>query len=429
MDLPLYLQIAFLGLCLLLSAFFSSSEAAFLSLQRIRLRHLAMRREVGATEVIDLAERPERLLSTVLLGNNLFNTAAAALGTSIFIQILDDRGQGVVAATLVVTLLLLILGETIPKTIATSHPERIAFLFWRPLRWTEWLMTPIGRSLQGLSAATRRLVGARDTRDVVSEEDIRLLISVGLETGAVEASEAVMLEKVFQFGDRQVIEVMTPRPEIISIEKHTSLSAFLSIYAEHTHTRFPIYEEHMDNIVGILSIKDVVLAMAQNQIQESEDVTRLIRPAHFAPETKLISHLLTELQQDGHQMAIVIDEYGGTAGLVTLKRQVEEVVGRSGEEGAIPEEEVQEIDELTFKVDGGIRIDEANQKLGLDIPSGEYETLAGFILSVLGHIPEKDEQLVHNGFQLIVSEMVGMRIEAVTVKGAPPETDHEPMDS
>ena len=418
-DLPLSLQILLLGVCLLFSAFFSSSEAAFLSLQRIRLRHLATRQEVGATQVIDLAERPDRLLSTVLLGNNFFNTAAAALGTAIAIQVLDDPERGVIVATLGVTLLLLIFGETLPKTIATSHPERTAFLFWRPLRWTEWLMTPVGKALQAMSAATRRLVGARDPREVVSEEDIRLLISVGLETGAVEPSEAEMLEKVFKFGDRQVREVMTPRPEVVWVEKGTSLAAFLPTYAQHTHTRFPVYEGQMDNIIGILSVKDVVLAMAQNQIQQEDDVTQLIRSAYFAPETKLISRLLTELQQAGHQMAIVIDEYGGTAGLVTLKRQVEEVVGRSGEEGALREEEVQAIDEVTFKVDGGIRIDEANERLGLNIPAGDYETLAGFILSVLGHIPEEGEHLAHNGFQLVVSEMAGVRIEAVTVTGIP----------
>ena len=418
--LPLYLQILLLGACLLLSAFFSSSEAAFLSLQRVRLQHLVSSQVAGALQVADLAGRRDRLLSTVLLGNNLFNTAAATLGTVIAIDMLQDTEQGVLAATVGVTLLLLIFGETVPKTIATTHPERLALLFWRPLRWAEWLMTPVGGVLQNLSRATQKLVGGTGSQEVVSEEDIKLLITVGRETGAVEHSEAEMLEKVFKFGDRQVREVMTSRTEIVPVEKGTPLGEFLQVYAQHTHTRFPVYEEDMDNVVGILSVKDAVRSLVQDVLQPEDDVTSMIREAYFIPETKLISHLLTELQHAGHQMAVVIDEYGGTAGVVTLKRLVEEVVGRGVEEDASLEEEVSAIDEYTSKVDASIRIDEANEKLGLNIPEGDYETLAGYILSVLGHIPEEGEQLTHHGFQLVVSDVSRVRIEAVTVIGRPP---------
>ena len=421
-NIPLSVSLTVLAVCLALSAFFSASEAAFLSIQSVRqarLRQLAQSNTPGASQVLEMAQHPERLLSTVLLGNNLVNTAAAALGTVIAIQVLGDPEQGVIAATIGVTILLLLFGESVPKTIAASHPEQAAFLLWRPLRAAEWLLTPVGGALHALGRLTRKLVGAPSHGTTISESDLRLLISLRGQVGAVEHIEAEMLERVFRFGDRQVREVMTPRTEVLWVEKGTTLSDFLHIYAEDTHTRFPVHAEHTDNVIGILSVKDVMRAMALAKIGPKDDVTTLVRPTYFTPETKLISHLLPELQKAGHQMTIVIDEYGGTAGLVTLKHLVEEVVGRAAEEGAALEE-VRPANQQTFQVDAGIRVDEANERLGLNVPEGDYETLAGFILSVLGHIPHEGEQLAHNSYQLVVSEMAGVKIETVTVIAKPP---------
>ncbi|MSQ40075.1 MAG: HlyC/CorC family transporter [Dehalococcoidia bacterium] len=421
-NIPMSVPLALLAVCLVLSAFFSASEAAFLSIQTVRqarLRRLAQSKTPGASQVLELAQHPERLLSTVLLGNNLVNTAAAALGTAIAIQMLRDPDLGVIAATIVVTVLLLIFGESVPKTIATAHPERAAFLLWRPLLAAEWLLTPVGGAVHALARLTRRLVRAPSQGATISETDIRLLIALGQQIGSVEHTAAEMLEKVFRFGNRQVREVMTPRTEVLWVEQGTTLADFLHIYAERTHTRFPVHAEHTDNVIGILTVKDVMHAMALGKIGHQEDVTTLVRPTYFTPETKLISHLLPELQKAGHQMAIVIDEYGGTAGLVTLKHLVEEVVGRAAEEGA-PLEEVRPMNQQTFKVDAGIRIDEANERLSLNLPEGDYETLAGFILSVLGHIPHEGEQIAHDSFQLVVSEMAGVKIETVTVIAKPP---------
>ena len=208
---------------------------------------------------------------------------------------------------------------------------------------------------------------------------------------------------------------MTPRTEIVALEKFSSLKDFLSIYNRHSHTRFPIYEGNLDNVIGTLSVKDVVGAMSKNNLKPNYDVTQLVRDAYFVPETKLVSSIFPELRQSAFQIIMVADEFGGVAGLVTLKQLVEEIVGRVGEEGKEPEEDYQTIDANTYQVEGGMDINEANERIGLDIPEGEYETVAGFILSQLGRIPVQRERILHKGFVLEITEMGGVRIEQVKV--------------
>ena len=229
----------------------------------------------------------------------------------------------------------------------------------------------------------------------------------------VEREEAEMLESVFRFGDRQVREVMTPRTEMAFVERGATLREFLEIYAEHSHTRFPVFKGTTDNIVGILSAKDILNAMSTRDIPYDEIVTAVIRDSFFVPETKRIAELFDELRQSGNQMAIAIDEFGGIAGLVTLKRLLEEVVGRVGEEGARPEEEYEALGENTFQVDGGMSIDEVNEELGLDLAEGEFETVAGFVLDILGHIPSPGEQVEYGDLKVEVTEMNDHKIEAV----------------
>jgi putative hemolysin len=248
---------------------------------------------------------------------------------------------------------------------------------------------------------------------MVAEGEIRALIDTGREVGAVEPSEARLLENVFRFGDRQIREVMTPRPEIIALEKGAALETFLSVYQEHSHTRFPIFDGTVDNIIGTLSVKDVVRAMTAGEVGPEDDVTDVLRDAYFVPETKLVGQLFHELRQSGYQVVMVADEFGGLAGLVTLKQMVEEIVGRVSDEGVVESEEYQAIDANTFQADAGMRVEEANAQLALDIPEGEYETLAGFLLTRFGHIPREGEYVHHHGFQMQVVEMNGVRIEQV----------------
>ena len=413
MDVSDIVKLVLLFVALLCSAFFSGSEAAFLSLDRGKAARLQRSGAKHADRVARLANQPEKLLPTVLTGNNLVNTAAAALGTTIAASFLSPNGA-VIASTLVVTILLLIFAEAIPKTIAAKNPELFALKAASPLRLVDALLFPVVWALQRLTSTVGRLFGVSGAA-MVAEQEIRALVDLGRAEGKLERTEADLVERVFRFGDCQLREIMTPRTEIVWIETGTALEGFLETYQHHSHTRFPVFEGDVDNVIGTLSVKDIVHAIATDQLSANDDVTKLLRSAHFVPETKLVGQLFAELRQSGYQMVMVADEFGGVAGLVTLKRMAEEVVGRVGEEGGAEDLELQIIDAHTYQLDGGLHIDEANEQLGMDIPEGDYETVAGFLLTSLGHIPYQGERMHHQGFLIEVSEMRGVKIEQLKV--------------
>ena len=407
------LFLVLLGVCLLLSAFFSGSETAFISLQRFRLEHLVETKVKGAKRVARMLEQPGKLLSTILLGNNFVNTAAAALATILAVSVWGEE-WGVLFATIGVTIILLIFSETTPKTIAIQHAERLSLVFARPIQMISWLLTPFVVVLSWIASGFTKMVGGTPMpRSLVSEEEIRTMISVGHKEGTVEKDEAEMLHNVFDFGNRPVREVIIPRTEVVWVEKGAKLPDFLSIYAESPLSRFPVYEDNMDNVVGILSVKDVLMAQAKGTIDNESPIDDLIRPAYFTPETKRISELFTEMRDKNYRMAVVVDEFGGTAGIVSLSRLVEEIVGPVGDELAEAEKEYEAINEYTFQIDGGMRIEEVNEEMGVELPEGDYETVAGFVLHLLGHIPRQGEQLRYKGLKLVITKMRGLKIEEI----------------
>ena len=411
------LSLILIGVFLVFSAFFSSSEAAFLSLQRTRIAYLVSTGIPGAKRVADMIGQPERLLSTILLGNNLMNVAFTSVVTVSAIEFVGEgnRGQGVAIATAVSTVALLLAGEIVPKTIAVRNSERVAFIYARPLKWTEYLLLPFVVFLQWITRGLNAMLGGSEPESSITEGEFRSLIDIGESEGTFKPSEAEMLEKVFQFGDRHVREVMTPRIEMVSINEGSNFREFLDIYAQNTHTRFPVFTDTVDDITGVISAKDLLNKMANEGVDYNASATDVQREAYFVPETKRISELFDELRQSGHQMAIVIDEFGGVAGLVTLKRLLEVVVGPVGEEGEAPEEEFRAIDENTFHVEGGMSIQEANQELEIELPEGEFETIAGFVLETLGHIPALNEEFEHENLKFEIIDMQGLRIEEIKI--------------
>lgn len=413
---------------LVFSAFFSSSEAAFLSLERVTIMHLVNTGVPGAKRVSEMIASPERLLSTILLGNNLVNIAFSAVITVMAISLIEDQGTAVLVATAVGTIVVLIFGEIIPKTIAVHNSTKVSFLYVRPLKGIELMLWPLVMALQWLTRRVQSGVGGSDARRrmrSITEGELRTLIDIGEAEGTFESAEAEMLENVFRFGDRQVREVMTPRPEIKALERGATLREFLDIYSENSHTRFPVYKESVDDIIGIISAKDVLKVMAIRGMAYGDSVTDVIRDAVFVPETKRIAELFDEMRHSGNQMAMIVDEYGGLAGVVTLKRLSEEVVGPVGEEGEGPEEEYQEIADNTFQVEGGMDIDEANEELALALPEGDFDTVAGFLLDVLGHIPEEGEELDYENLHIEIIEMRDLKIETVRVTRNELEDDED----
>lgn len=403
---------------LALSAFFSSSEAAFLSLQRTRVAHLLKEGVPGARRVADMLSEPERLLSTVLLGNNLVNVAFTSVITVLVVNRVEDaageewEGAGVVIATVIGTVALLLLGETIPKTIAVRNSERVSFMYSYPLKWVEYLLLPFVLILQWITKVISNLVGgARVVQPSITEGEFRTLIDIGEGEGQFEHDEAERLKGVFRFGDRQVRDIMTPRTEIVFIERGSTVREFLNLYSKSSHTRFPVYGHDTDNVVGVLSLKDILRSFARNELSDDDSVTNVTRDVYFVPETKRIAELFDELRRSGNQMAIAVDEFGGVAGLVTLKRLIEEVVGRVGEEGVGAEEEMIRVGQDVYQVDGGMSIDEVRDKLDLNIEDGDFETVAGFALERFGHIPTEGESFDADGVKFEVIQMDNLKIE------------------
>jgi putative hemolysin len=426
----IYLVLFFV--CLLFSAFFSSSETAFISLQRLRLRHLARTDHAdsdAAKQVATMTEKPERLLTTVLLGNNLVNTAAAALATILVASALTE-GQTVLVTTVGVTVMLLLFGEITPKLVGTRYGERLTFIYVTPMRVLIWVLSPVAAVFLWIGDKLARLVGASPVPNLLtSEAEIRTAVSVGVEEGTLEESEADMVEAVFRFGDRRVSEVMTPRPSVTWVEKGTTIREFLSIYAQTSHSRFPVYEDTRDKVVGVLWIKDLLMAQAKGSCREDSPIDELLRPVHFAPENKLVAELFAELQKSGDHLAMVADEFGGVAGMVTVGQLLEEIVGEMEDELTKTRKSFEPVGENSFQIDGGVRIEDANEKLELGIPEGPYETVAGFVLHLLGHIPKEGEQLRYEKLKMAVTAMKGLKIEKILVtkeKDAATTTDIQP---
>ncbi len=413
------LYIVLLVVCLVFSAFFSGSETAFISLQRFRLEYLVNTRVKGASGVAKMIHRPERFLSTVLFGNTLVNAAAAALATSIVVHLGNQagltQGTSIFIATIILTVVLLIFCEVTPKTVAARHSEKLSLFLYRPLQVISWIFTPFVFVLSWIGSGFTRIVGGTPVpQSIISDEEIRTMISVGRREGTVEESEARLLHKVFDFGDRPVYEVMVPRLEVFALQQGSTIADFMKLYTESPISRFLVYKENMDNVVGVLSVKDVLMSRAKGTISNESTIDDLVRPAYFTPETKRINELFFEMRDNGYRMAVIVDEYGGTAGIVSLSRLVEEIVGEVGDELAGIEKDYEIINEHTFQIDGSMRTDEANKEMELDLPEGEdYETVAGFILTLLGQIPRRNEQLRYKGSKIVITEMKGQKIEKI----------------
>ncbi|MBI4334515.1 MAG: HlyC/CorC family transporter [Chloroflexi bacterium] len=409
-----YLILAFLFLAF--SAFVSAVEAAFLSVRKSHIKHLAESGSRAAAEVERITRAPEKFLATVLFANNLVQSAAAAAATIAALALLrGSLGESLsgLIATIGVAILTLLLAEAIPKTFAARNPERLALLLAWPFRLIEVVLSPIASAISWLTCRITGCAIAPEYR--MSEDEIRSIISTGLADGTVGPAKADLLENVFKFGDRSVRTVMTPRTEVTWLDASITLKDFLAEYAAHPHTRYPVFEDSPDDIKGMISIKDVLMAQSKHALGPDDTLKSIMRPVYLTPENKPIGELFTEMQEQGKQMAIVVDEYGGIDGIVTIAQLVEEIVGEMRDELAKGTRDYKTIDEKTFQVDGSMRIEEANEILELNLPEGDYETVAGLILYNLGRIPKQGEHLRFDGLRMTIAEMRGMKVEKVLV--------------
>ncbi len=425
----LAIYVVLLVIALAFSALFSSSEAILLSVQRVRLQYMVRSRVPGARVVARLVENPQRFLPTILLANNLTNTAAAALGTAIAVQLIGEGGLAVASATAVVTALLLVFGETVPKAIGVRHAENLSLIVAPPIRVLGRVLLPFVVVLNFIVELALKPLGGSSGRTRMTEGELRAMISQGRESGAVASREARIMERVLRFAEHQVREVMVPRNEMILVEKGTELGEFLALLGRRPRSHYPVYAGSPENVVGVLSLQQVLRGLAQHQIGLGGDVTVLAQAPVFVPDTKLASELLEEMQEADDSAAIAVDQFGVVAGLVTIVMLGEEVMGPLEFTGDIEDEEedVEALDEVTFAVDGALRLHELMERMGLDLPEGEYETVAGFLLERIGNIPQEGQQYQFGNVNFTITEMNGLRVERVRIHYITPVGAEDPL--
>jgi putative hemolysin len=401
------LSLLFLVAC---SGLLSGAEAAYFSLGRARLKQIT---ESGSKDgIAPLIERPHDLLVTLLVGITFVNIGASALATEIAAELFGRRSLAVAIGGMV--FLLTVFGEVLPMTLAVQHPTRFSELVSRPVAWLSALLTPVRLLLSGLTSLLVQAAGrARPAEPELTGEELRTLVDVGAREGVVEREERDMIHNVFELEDTLVREVMVPRTDIFGLDIETPTEAILPALREHLHSRVPVYEGTLDSIVGVLYTKDLLRHL--HGLPPGFDLRAVLHPPYFVPESKRADALLQEFQAKKLHMAIVVDEYGGTAGLVSLEDLLEELVGEIADEYDEPEHLIQPLGGHTFRVAGKLPIDELNAATGLKISDEGYATVGGWVLDLFGRVPRKAERVETGELAVTVEKVERTRVVEVLV--------------
>jgi putative hemolysin len=420
LDLEPWLKPAALLFFLAASAFFSSVEGAYFSLSRSALERLEASVDPRARRVARLMSNPRLLLSAILAGNTVANTAMAAVSAVWALEIAESAGISktlvVTIEVVVVTIVVLYFAELIPKLQALRSPEAWALNASLPVELSVWLFFPLAWPLAKLAGGLGRLFGVDQHPPMgMSEEEIRALVEVGHEHGALELQERQMIHSIFELGDTIVREVMVPRIDMVAVSKEASLDEILDKISKHGHSRIPVYDEKIDNIVGIVHVKELLAASRKSG---EFSLMKHTRKAYFVPGEKKIDDLLKEFQVERVHMAIVLDEHGGTDGLVTLEDIIEEIVGEIQDEYDEEQPLFTRLDERTLVANGKMSIYDLNDEVGHELveESEAYDTIGGFVHRQLGSLPRKGDKFDHNGYGFSVEEMIGRRITRLKVE-------------
>jgi putative hemolysin len=408
-------------ICILLTAFFSSAEVALISITRAKVRTLVNEGLPGSEAVAALKESPEHLLITILIGNTIVTTAAATIATAVAIQVFGDIGVGI--ATVLVIIILLVFGEIGPKIYAARASESYALRIAPVILFCSRIFTPVIWLVERVSPKFG--IGKEVAEPAVTEEEIKEWIDVGKEEGTLEQGEQDMLYSVLEFADTTAREIMTPRVDVIAMEDTVSFEEAIRIFNDTGFSRIPVYHDQIDNITGILNVKDVFSAMVSHR--KDSTIKEVMYDPMFVPETKKIDDLLKELQVHRVQMAIVLDEYSSFVGIVTVEDILEEIVGDIMDEYDKEEPDIQNISDGVYVIDAQMWMDDVNERLEIDLPVDEsYETIGGLIIDRLGHIPMHPGEKVEMNegkITLVVLQMHGRRIVKVKVIIHPKQGD------
>ena len=400
---------------ILFSAFFSMAETSLTLLGKFKIRTMVDEGKKGAEHVEKATENKDKLLSSILIGSNLSNIALGAIITAFALSIAGNNAVSIALATGVATLIVLIFGEITPKTVAMEHPEKIALLIARPLRLVMTILAPIAAILNFLISLVLRPFGFSNEKKQSSftENELKTMLEVGFEEGVIEQDEHKMIGNVMEFDDILAKDVMTPRTDMIVIDLDFTYSEVLEVFSRAGMSRLPVYKENIDHIVGVLHIKDFILADSKD---EAFSVKKYMREPFFTLELKHIRELFTEMRRANSSLAIILDEYGGTAGLLSMEDLIEEIVGEIFDEHDDIHREVEYVGEHEYVVTGAMKIDDFNELAGSSITSEEYESVGGYVMGLAGGVPKAGMSLYDGKIAFVVEEMEKNRIERLHIK-------------
>lgn len=419
MEVNLWFKFAWIVILLLLSALFSSAESAFFSISRGSLEKLSESVDPRAKRVAKMMEDPRLLLTTILSGNTIVNTVTVVISALVALDLARiwqlNPTAVMVVEVIAISIILLIIAEIIPKLIALKYSENWAIRSSAIMTFFSVILIPIAGPISWFTLKLAKIFGVEQHGVLaMSESEIRSLVEVGHEHGELELEERQMIHSIFEFGDTAVREIMIPRIDIVVVDSGIKLDELKKTIVERGHSRLPVFSETIDNIIGLIYAKDL---LAKEVVSKDFDMKKLIREAYFVPEEKKIDDLLSEFQHQKIHLAIVVDEYGGTAGIVTMEDVIEEIVGEIQDEYDSEQPLLKRIDENTVTADGRLSHSEFNEKLGFElVPESEaYDTLAGFIFSHLGVVPQNDQEFEYKGYLFVVEEVHGKRITRIKI--------------
>jgi putative hemolysin len=416
----LLFELVAVGVLILLNAFFVAAEYGLVTARRTRIVELQHQGNRRARDVLRITSDPPRFIAAMQLGVTLTSLGIGALGEVALSRLFDTALATVLAvifAYLILTFLHVVIGELVPKGIALGHSEGTALFVSAPVRFFFIVMRPIVWFLEAATEIVLKWLGLKPPGaddDVLSEAELRMLVSQSTQHGEIEQQEQEMLYKVFDFADKEAKDVMVPRPEVVALSIDLPPEQCLEAVMDSPYTRYPVYRESLDNVVGILHVRDLFRALRDRGMHEVK-VEDIIRPAHIVPETKDLAALLAEFRRANQHMAIVVDEYGDMEGIVTLEDLLEEIVGDIEDEFDLPDESIEQIDEDTVIIDGTFPIDDFNERFKTEMPDEDYHTMAGFVFGLLGRQPEAGDTINHDGMRFDVLEIEGSRILKIAV--------------
>jgi putative hemolysin len=429
----LFLELLGVAALILLNAYFVAAEYALVTARKTRIQELAQKGDRRARAVLRIVSDPPRFIAAMQLGVTGASLAIGALGEQVLAKVFDPIFASVVAfalAFLIITFLHVVVGELVPKGVALGYSERTALAVSAPVRGFFVVFKPLIWVLQRSSEAILRALGLQPPGgevDVYSEAELKMLLSRSTEEGELEQQEQEMLYKVFDFADKEVSAVMVPRPEVVALSVELPPEEALSAVIESPYTRYPVYRGTLDEIVGILHVRDLFSALVDRGIGGVQ-LEHLLRPAYIVPETKDLAALLAEFRKANQHMAIVVDEYGDLEGIVTLEDLLEEIVGEIEDEFDLPDESIERLEDGRIRIHGTFPIDDFNEQFQRSLPIEDYHTIGGFVFGMLGRAPEPGDEVSHDGVRFKVLEVEGSRIEMLEVELEPNEPDERALE-